>query len=108
MLLEPRDFFLHGKKVGTIYGDAYITERSAKRHYMRIFRGYPFSTYILMLLKTNGVKIIRVKETDRDDGKEFIYETFLSNFDSLELFQMPNQDAQKCLPILLWKKKELS
>ena len=64
----------------TIYNEAYITERSAKRHYMRIFRGYPFSTYILMLLKTNGVKIVRIKEVDRDDGKEVIYETFLSDF----------------------------
>ena len=60
-----------------------------------------------MLLKTNGVKIVRIKEVDRDDGKEVIYETFLSNFDGLELFQMPNFDAQKCLPLLLWKKHTL-
>lgn len=102
---EPQDLTLNGKLIGTIYYDisTYITRRSAKNHWMKKFYGYPFSTYILKLLRAKEIKKIRIVEYERDDKMLNIYEARVADFDNLKIFQEKGFDEQKCLQLRLYR-----
>lgn len=103
MLSEPRDLFLHGKKVGTIYGDAYITERDSIKHFFRLYQGYSISVLILDILKQEGVKYIRFREIGREDHTIRIYEVYTHDYDAVETVQENPKhnmtDLQKVIPL---------
>ena len=104
---SEKELRLHGKKIGTIYGDVYTTYRDSVLHYYRKGQGYSISTKILDALKAEGIKKIRIFETGREDHMIKVYEAFVSDFDRVEPFheswKKENTDVQKVIPLRRWE-----
>jgi hypothetical protein len=105
--VERKEVYLHGKPIGAIYGEVYITHRSQPKHFFRKLGGYPVSLYVLDMARKNGVTLMRVVETEREDHTTRIYELPLAEFENVAAFvenpRHPNTDIQKCVPLFHWR-----
>lgn len=53
-------------KVGEIIGSAVVIKKDSKKHLMRVMDGYGIQAAAMQAMQENGIKEIRIHETDTD------------------------------------------
>jgi len=72
----PEKIIWRGKVIGHVDGDVFTTRRKRGIHFMRAYNGYAIQRDILRRLLRQGVRIIRVVETDTGTVLETASATF--------------------------------
>jgi len=72
----PEKVTLQGKVIGHISGDVFTTRRKRAVHFMRAYNGYAIQEDVFGRLLRQGIRIIRVVETDTGTVLETTSETF--------------------------------
>ncbi|WP_304459402.1 hypothetical protein [Alicyclobacillus sendaiensis] len=73
----PEKVTLRGKVVGVVDGDVFTTRRKRAVHFMRAYNGYAVQEDVFRRLLNQGIRIIRVVETDTGT----ILQTSIDTFD---------------------------
>lgn len=82
-----------GKIIGEVKNNIYFTTRDPSKHYMRKFKGYGISTFVLKELYEMGCHTIVINTADKN------YQFKLKEYMDSDLKYIYNDDLQKFVSI---------